>query len=101
MCHLGLDVLVIGAQMCLWPTGELLGVVLPNVINRLFPEHVSPSGPVFLQVFFSLCPGRQMRAWLPTSGSHPQAHSELVTPHLVQRKHGLKNPILHQVLKGL
>lgn len=61
--------------------GERLGVFLPNVINRLFPEHVSPSGPFSLQFFFPLRHGRQvMRTWLPTSGSHPQAHFELVTP---------------------
>lgn len=58
-------------------------MVLPDCINWLWLEHVSPPSPCFLQVlfFFPLDPGKpKTRAWLPTSGPHPQAHSALVYP---------------------
>jgi hypothetical protein len=79
-------------------------MVLPDFINWLWFKHVSPPSPYILQVLFSLGPGNRRRErelgflpWIPTL----RPILSWSAPHLVQKKHGLKNPILHQVLKGV
>lgn len=79
-------------------------MVLPDFTNWLWLEHASPLSPYILQVLFSLGPrNRQQEQELGFLTQIPTLRPtlSLSAPHLVQKEHGLKNPILHQVLKGV
>lgn len=89
-------------QVCLWVLLCLLPRLLPleklpDLVNRLILENVSPPGPFALQVFLPL--GQATVRSLPR-GPIPGIPSRL-RAHLMQGELGLKDPVLHHIIKGV